>query len=111
MHSAAVSSSGDAFLWGYGRFNQLGLGDTRDEASPTPLPALKGGTAALACGSLHTLALLHGGDVMAWGANQASQEEQGADNLDGCMPQRAASLCRERLIIADPAPAARRMAC
>lgn len=77
MHSAAVSSSGDAFLWGYGRFNQLGLGETQDAASPTLLPQLKGRTAALACGSLHTLALLHGGGVMAWGANQASRARHG----------------------------------
>lgn len=34
------------------------------------LPPLKGSTAAVACGWLHTLALEYGGNVQAWGANQ-----------------------------------------
>ena len=25
MHSAAISADGDAFMWGYGKFNQLGV--------------------------------------------------------------------------------------
>ena len=70
MHSAAVSSSGDAFLWGYGKFHQLGFGDDHDRETPTPLPPLKGNTVAVACGSLHSLALQYGGDVLSWGANQ-----------------------------------------
>ena len=70
MHSAAVSSSGDAFLWGYGKFHQLGFGDDHDQETPTPLPPLKGNTVAVACGSLHSLALQYGGDVLSWGANQ-----------------------------------------
>lgn len=70
MHSAAVSAEGDAFLWGYGRFNQLGLGDTEDAEAPVALPPLKGVTAAVACGWQHTLAVTHGGGVLAWGANQ-----------------------------------------
>jgi alpha-tubulin suppressor-like RCC1 family protein len=70
MHSAAVSSSGDAFLWGYGKFHQLGFGDDHDRETLTPLPPLKGNTVAVACGSLHSLALQYGGDVLSWGANQ-----------------------------------------
>lgn len=27
MHSAAVSSAGDLFMWGYGKFHQLGFGN------------------------------------------------------------------------------------
>lgn len=57
MHSAAVSAQGDAFMWGYGKFNQLGFGNTEDLHTPTALPPLKGGTAAIACGWLHSLAL------------------------------------------------------
>ncbi len=70
MHSAAVSAEGDAFLWGYGKFNQLGLGEAEDVETPAVLPQLKGVTAGLACGWHHTLAVTHSGDVLAWGANQ-----------------------------------------
>ena len=37
---------------------------------PTLLPPLKGSTAGVACGYLHTLALEYGGNVQSWGANQ-----------------------------------------
>ena len=42
----------------------------QDIEVPTPLPPLKGSTAAVACGWLHTLALEYGGSVQSWGANQ-----------------------------------------
>lgn len=35
MHSAAVSASGDAYIWGYGKFYQLGTGSEDDVLSPT----------------------------------------------------------------------------
>jgi alpha-tubulin suppressor-like RCC1 family protein len=70
MHSAAVSSEGDAFFWGYGKFYALGTGQEEDVPTPMLLTPLKGRTAAVACGSQHSLALLHGGDVLAWGADQ-----------------------------------------
>lgn len=70
MHSAAVSSAGDLFVWGYGKFNQLGFGNDEDVEIPTLLPPLKGSTAGVACGYLHTLALEYGGNVQSWGANQ-----------------------------------------
>lgn len=70
MHSAAVSAEGDAFLWGYGKFNQLGLGEAEDAEMPAALPPLRGATAGLACGFQHTLAVTRTGDVLAWGANQ-----------------------------------------
>ena len=41
-----------------------------DVEIPTPLPPLKGSTAGVACGYLHTLALEYGGNVQSWGANQ-----------------------------------------
>ncbi|EFN54346.1 hypothetical protein CHLNCDRAFT_24715 [Chlorella variabilis] len=77
MHSAAVSTAGDAFLWGYGKFHQLGFGSDEDLAGPTVLPPLKGSTAAVACGSLHSLALQYGGHVLAWGTNQNGVLGQG----------------------------------
>lgn len=41
-----------------------------DIETPAILPPLKGSTAGVACGWLHTLALEYGGGVQAWGANQ-----------------------------------------
>ncbi|PSC71361.1 ultraviolet-B receptor UVR8 [Micractinium conductrix] len=70
MHSAAISADGDAFMWGYGKFNQLGFGNDEDVQTPAVLPPLRGNTAAIACGWLHTLAVAHGGAVLSWGANQ-----------------------------------------
>ena len=36
MHSAAVSSAGDLFVWGYGKFNQLGFGNGKRAALLLP---------------------------------------------------------------------------
>lgn len=100
MHSAAVSSSGDLYMWGYGRFHQLGFGVDEDLPTPTALPPLKGSTAGVACGALHTTALLHGGGVMTWGANQARREvAAGVPGLaDGALGH-----CRPALAATGPA--------
>ena len=64
-----------------GKFNQLGFGNDEDLLAPAALPPLKGSTAALACGALHTLALAHGGRVLSWGANQVRVVRWGAGGV------------------------------
>ena len=36
-HTVALTEDGVLWVWGYGRFGQLGLGDTNDRLVPTRL--------------------------------------------------------------------------
>ncbi|XP_043244131.1 RCC1 domain-containing protein 1-like [Amphibalanus amphitrite] len=75
-HTAALSSSGDVYTWGWNESGQLGLGDTVNVAAePALVDALPSDVTVtqLACGSRHTLALLEDGSVMGWGWNGHGQ--------------------------------------
>lgn len=69
MHSACVSRDGQAFLFGSGRYHQLGRATDEDAESPILVQGLSL-VRELSCGSQHTLAALWDGSVAAFGANQ-----------------------------------------
>jgi alpha-tubulin suppressor-like RCC1 family protein len=59
---------------GWGAYGQLGTGDVTDGAAPALLRALAGvAVTSVAAGLFHSLALSAGGDVYAWGRNDAGQ--------------------------------------
>jgi hypothetical protein len=77
-HGCALSSGGQVQCWGGNDAGQLGDGTT--EARPAPVAVREapggaplGGVRALATGQRHNCALLDGGDVRCWGANDAGQ--------------------------------------
>ncbi|XP_037076385.1 ultraviolet-B receptor UVR8-like [Pollicipes pollicipes] len=75
-HTAAVSTSGDVYTWGWNESNQLGLGDDVNVApEPTLVEALPvdKNVRQVACGTRHTLALLDDGAVLGWGWNAYGQ--------------------------------------
>ena len=91
-HSCAVDDTGHARCWGDGDEGQLGqesrahLGDGPNEMGEN-LPPINLGTdrtvQKLACGRVHTCALLHGGSVKCWGSNSAGQLGQGSTSQLG----------------------------
>src|SRR6185369_6502678 len=52
---------------------QLGLGDTAGHAGPAAVVALGAKATALAAGAHHACALLEGGRIACWGANDSGQ--------------------------------------
>ncbi|MGB1607933.1 MAG: hypothetical protein ACPIOQ_85180, partial [Promethearchaeia archaeon] len=40
LHSAAVGEDGALFVWGRGRFGQLGTGDSVERLAPTPVDGM-----------------------------------------------------------------------
>ncbi len=91
-HSLALLEGGTVMAWGDDGVGQLGVGTTTGPEKcsnqypcsrvPIEVPALKGVT-AIAGGSLHSLALLSNGTVMAWGENREGQLGDGStENSD-----------------------------
>lgn len=70
LHSAAVTSDGDLWVWGDGFCGQLGLADKRPQL--LPIQVEKGGledeiVMSVSCGARHTLAITEDGDVYSFG--------------------------------------------
>jgi alpha-tubulin suppressor-like RCC1 family protein len=69
-HTGLVTCDGDLFMCGSGRFGQLGLGDERNQATPTRVArAVFDDEAVLmvACGEQHTVVATEGGGVYTFG--------------------------------------------
>ncbi|GIQ80518.1 hypothetical protein KIPB_001328 [Kipferlia bialata] len=76
QHTLALSSNGRVFAWGKNGNGQLGLGDTRTRKTPVELPSSAFDEApikAIACGSLHSMAVTEDGAVYMWGNNDKYQ--------------------------------------
>ncbi|XP_026743457.1 regulator of chromosome condensation-like, partial [Trichoplusia ni] len=101
MHTIALDSSGKVWTFGCNDEGALGRptsGDS-DEGSPRGV-ALPGRAVAVAAGDSHSAALLHTGDVYAWGAFRDSHGSMGL-----VMRGRAGKPCAapERLPLPEPA--------
>lgn len=73
FHNVAVAHDGAFWVWGFGRFGQLGLGDLENRLVPTRVaPEEFGGSPVLtaACGSSHTLVATEVGGVYSCGDGQ-----------------------------------------
>ncbi|KAL9968021.1 hypothetical protein ACROYT_G026346 [Oculina patagonica] len=57
-HTAAVTETGEVFIWGKGRAGRLGHGDTRDRPLPCELDMDGKRVRSVACGSTHTACLV-----------------------------------------------------
>ena len=93
-HVAALSRDGRVWTWGLNSEGQLGLGDDRQRAAPTPVPTLPAGSRRvrlLACGGAHTLLATAGDELFAFGANGFGQLGLGTRRGSNA-PQRVAAL-------------------
>jgi hypothetical protein len=72
-HSLALTSAGKAYAWGLGSDGQLGDGLFSSAAVPIAVTGLSAGVTAIAAGADHSLALLSGGTVDAWGDDSNGQ--------------------------------------
>lgn len=69
-HSAAITSSGQVFTWGKGRYGRLGHGDSDDQLVPKLVQALlEFHVIDIACGSgdAQTLCVTEDDNVWSWG--------------------------------------------
>ena len=99
-HSAAVDEGGGLWVWGWGRYGQLGCGDHADQLLPKQVEALAGvRIKTVAGGWRHTLALDDAGAVYGWGWNKFGQLGNGS-NEDVCSPEAiSGALGGERVVL------------
>jgi alpha-tubulin suppressor-like RCC1 family protein len=84
-HSLALLGDGEVMAWGGNSNDQLGNGTQGGTSNlPTAVSGL-GGVTAISAGSQHSLALLSGGTVEAWGYNPDGQLGNGS-NLNSPVP-------------------------
>ncbi|KAF5270348.1 hypothetical protein FQR65_LT05536 [Abscondita terminalis] len=93
-HSAAITSSGQLFTWGKGRYGRLGHGDSEDQLKPVLVEALLGYRVTdVACGSgdAQTLCITDDDNVWSWGDGDYGKLGRGGS--DGCkVPMKIESL-------------------
>lgn len=93
-HSACITSGGELFTWGKGRYGRLGHGDSEDQARPKMVEALKGFRVTdVACGSgdAQTLCITDSDSVWSWGDGDYGKLGRGGS--DGCkVPMKIDSL-------------------
>ncbi|KAG1662456.1 E3 ubiquitin-protein ligase HERC2 [Nymphon striatum] len=84
-HSAAVTSTGELYLWGLGEYGRLGHGDNVTQLKPKMVKAFQGiRVVQVACGSrdAQTLALTDTGMVFSWGDGDFGKLGRGGS--EGC---------------------------
>ena len=69
-HTCVLTDSGRVFTWGGGSRGQLGHGDNRDLCAPRCVSALRRRVKQISAGAYHSLALMAGGSVYAWGGGE-----------------------------------------
>jgi hypothetical protein len=85
VHSLALLGDGTVMAWGDNGLDQLGNGTSGGTtAMPSAVSGL-GGVSAISAGGAHSLALLAGGTVTAWGYNPDGQLGNGA-NVNSPVP-------------------------
>ncbi|QDY75619.1 RCC1 domain-containing protein [Streptomyces qinzhouensis] len=70
---ALIGDDGSVQAWGDNSSGQLGDGTTTDSTAPVAVQNLASAVSALSAGSSHSLALLSGRTLQAWGANGSGQ--------------------------------------
>ncbi len=72
-HNCVVTAAGAALCWGDGSRGQIGDGTVGAQPVPSVVVGLGTGLRAVSAGDLHSCALLVGGAVKCWGANDRGQ--------------------------------------
>lgn len=95
-HTLVVSEAGDVWSWGWNSKGQCGLpSETEGICVPTMVGSLLGrGVRAVAAGAAHSLAVTHGGEVLAWGFGGSGQLGIG-DHNSSPIPRPVSGLAAE----------------
>ena len=80
-HTAAITSDGALYSWGYGASRQLGHGGTDSERTPRRVASLEAvRCSAVACGASHTICVDVDGAVYTWGHGLGGRLGHGSED-------------------------------
>ncbi|XP_023218340.1 E3 ubiquitin-protein ligase HERC2-like isoform X1 [Centruroides sculpturatus] len=84
-HSACITSSGELYTWGKGRYGRLGHGDSEDQLRPKLVEALANfAVVDVACGSGDAQTLCITDDDCVWSWGDGDYGKLGRGGSDGC---------------------------
>lgn len=84
-HSACITSSGNLYTWGKGRYGRLGHGDSEDQLKPQMVEALIGYRVIdVACGSGDAQTLCITDDDSVWSFGDGDYGKLGRGGSEGC---------------------------
>eukprot|EP00922_Rhytidocystis_sp_ex-Travisia-forbesii_P069899 GHVS01104376.1.p1 GENE.GHVS01104376.1~~GHVS01104376.1.p1 ORF type:complete len:573 (+),score=92.44 GHVS01104376.1:178-1896(+) len=83
-HSAAVSDTGDLFMWGLGHAGQLGLGEAKGGNQPRLVrgPLVQQVIVKVSCGDQHTAAITETGSLFSWGLGTSGRLGHGSEQSE-----------------------------
>ena len=97
-HTAVVTSTGELFTFGQGRYGKLGHDTQNNEWVPRRVEALVGKRVVqVSCGEKHTAVVTSGGGLLTFGLGISGQLGHG-DKKDGSEPQRVETLVGKRVV-------------
>ena len=101
-HSAAVSKSGDLFVWGSASSGELGFGETEAEYfchTPTRLLIPCCTVLKVSCGAVHTACIGRSGEIYVWGSCDGGRLGLGRDHTGTQhIPTAVNSLRHEKIV-------------
>ncbi|XP_030635910.1 RCC1 and BTB domain-containing protein 1 isoform X1 [Chanos chanos] len=99
-HVLLATEEGELYAWGHNGYSQLGNGATNQGVSPvlvaTNLQSKR--ITAVACGSHHSVALTHDGEVFAWGYNNCGQVGSGS-TANQPTPRKVSSCLQNKVVV------------
>ncbi|KAI7844220.1 hypothetical protein COHA_002354 [Chlorella ohadii] len=97
-HSLCATSDGEVFAFGWGRYGNIGDGESQDRHMPTKVKGLEGvQVAQVACGWRHSIAVDDQGAMYTWGWGAWAQLMHG-DRNDVYIPKRVAAVSDVALV-------------
>ncbi|MCI19714.1 RCC1 and BTB domain-containing protein, partial [Trifolium medium] len=89
-HSVAITEDGDLYGWGWGRYGNLGLGDTNDRLIPEKVN-VGDKIVMVSCGWRHTISVSSSGGLYTHGWSKYGQLGHG-DFEDRLVPRKVEAL-------------------
>ena len=100
FHTAVITSTGELFTFGQGRFGQLGHGKEKNTVLPRRVEGELVGNHAVqvSCGAQHTAVITSTGELFTFGAGEIGRLGHGGQVIGALVPRRVEALVGTRVV-------------